>query len=295
MLMQSEAAAGTLTSVSQGASGGVSHVLCLVGIIIIAGALGGLINYFQSVESGTEQPKNSRGASAAPSMRRRIVIGMGAAFLVPLFLNMISSDLLLACRETPTKLLVFAGFCLVAAISSSAFIKSLSDRLIEQATQKAEEANQRVDEVKRDLEPIKAKATEPQGVGAQADRHDSPRYAMPSLTLPQRKVLRALCETGFAFRSVEGISESTGIEPIELRAILNGLAEGGLVRQTPTEDGVRWCLTKQGREVNTSAQTGPDAEVIRLRQSEGVQTTASGAANPGLKRTDTALSRGPAA
>ena len=40
-----------------------------------------------------------------------------------------------------SKFLVFAGFCLVAAISSRAFIKTLSDRILKEATEAKEKAS----------------------------------------------------------------------------------------------------------------------------------------------------------
>jgi len=49
------------------------------------------------------------------SLLRSLVIGIGASFLVPLFLNMISSDLMRQMDQDAGKLLVFVGFCLIAA------------------------------------------------------------------------------------------------------------------------------------------------------------------------------------
>lgn len=281
MLMQVEAAAAPLRAVAQSTSDGIEHVFCLVGIMLAAGTLGGVINYYQAIGSRPEQPKESPATPFKPRMPHRVVIGIGAAFLVPLFLNMISSDLLLACKETPTKMLVFAGFCLVASISSSAFIRSLSDRLLEQAARSAEEANRRVEEVKTDLEPIKAKATEPDAGAISGSRQALPANEVHDLGVGQR-VLRALCETEFAFRSVEGISRSTGIARRDLEAILNGLVQDGLVRNTLTEDGLRWCITKKGREMEASGRIGQDAEVIKMRHLDsGPRSLTGSAANPG--------------
>jgi hypothetical protein len=265
MLMQVGAVAATIEPASQSSIDGVGHVLCLVGIMLTAGALGGVINYYQSVESPLGQSNETVAARFRPRMWHRTVVGIGAALLVPLFLNMISSDLLLACKESPSKLLVFAGFCIVASISSSAFIRSLSDRLLEQAAQSAEEANRRVDEVKTDLEPIKAKATEP-GVETVpgSGKTFSAEVAPPSPAA--QKVLRALCETEFAFRSLEGLSKSTGIGRDELETILSELSQEGFVRHTSTEDGLRWCITKKGRELEASSLLGQGAEVVSLRK-----------------------------
>lgn len=90
-----------------------------------------------------------------------IIIGVGASLMVPLFLNMISSNLLDVIRGTQTvpgdtsKLLVFFGFCLVAGISSRAFIRTISDRVLseaKEAKQKARKADEKVNEIKAEIE-----------------------------------------------------------------------------------------------------------------------------------------------
>src|SRR5437870_9606053 len=86
----------------------------ILGIILAAGALGGLVSAFTS-----EEGKLSIGFCF-----KRVVIGIACAFVVPLFLNMISSTLLKEAQNDPTPCpyFVFAGFCVIAAISSKAFI-----------------------------------------------------------------------------------------------------------------------------------------------------------------------------
>jgi len=61
------------------------------------------------------------------------------------------------------KLLVLLGFCLVAAISSTAFIRTLSDRILTEARQArrdAAEAKGDAAEVKEAVQPLMVKETE---------------------------------------------------------------------------------------------------------------------------------------
>src|SRR5437899_1806340 len=106
---------------------GGNNMQSLVEIVLVlfgSGVLGGVINYFIT---DTNQEKPLR-------WWQHVIVGIGAAFMVPLFLNMISSGLIDAIRGTekipadPAKLFVLAGFCLVAAVSARAFIRSISDR-----------------------------------------------------------------------------------------------------------------------------------------------------------------------
>lgn len=52
-----------------------SVTLILIAVMLAAGAFGGLINYFVTVKSDAENA----------SIRKSIVIGIGASFLMPLF------------------------------------------------------------------------------------------------------------------------------------------------------------------------------------------------------------------
>ncbi|HVF44674.1 MAG TPA: YEATS-associated helix-containing protein [Pyrinomonadaceae bacterium] len=112
------------------------YVALLILIMILAGCLGGVVNFFQAK---SDDP-------ARADLRHSLVVGVAAAFLVPLFLQMISSTILSTGAANPLELFIFAGFCIVAAISSKAFISSLSERILKDvkeaksASQKAEAA-----------------------------------------------------------------------------------------------------------------------------------------------------------
>src|SRR6266849_838261 len=101
----------------------------LIAVMLAAGMVGGLLNYYMTQSADPEHT----------SILKSLLAGICASFLVPLFLNMISSNLIDAIRgganasSDVSKLFVFAGFCLIAAISSSAFIRTLSDRVLAEA------------------------------------------------------------------------------------------------------------------------------------------------------------------
>jgi len=102
-----------------------------------AGVLGGAIN---TILSRSLPPKD--GEPPLPGLVAHIVLGVGAALIIPLFLSMISSglvgDLAKGSELTPelfAKLLVLAGFCLLAAISSRAFLQSMTQRLLREVAE----------------------------------------------------------------------------------------------------------------------------------------------------------------
>lgn len=107
-------------------AGGITldnYMLLLFGIMLFTGLLGGVANYFLS----------DRGdVFATRDLLKYAVLGMVASLTVPLFLNMISSDLLAMAKSRPVDLFVFAGFCLLFVLFSRRLVASLSSRLRQQ-------------------------------------------------------------------------------------------------------------------------------------------------------------------
>ena len=108
-----------------------SYMLLVLGIMITAGILGGIANYFLA---------ERHAEFAWRDLFKYTVLGVVAALMVPLFLNMISSNLLDLARTRPINLFVFAGFCLIAVIFSRRFLENLSTKLIQQVSQIRKEA-----------------------------------------------------------------------------------------------------------------------------------------------------------
>jgi DNA-binding MarR family transcriptional regulator len=90
----------------------VTFFILVLGIMIISGILAGLTNYFFS------ENQNPRVLEA---ILGRCLLGIAAAFTVPLFLNIISSNLLATAQNNPTNLLVFNGICLIFAFALCRF------------------------------------------------------------------------------------------------------------------------------------------------------------------------------
>jgi DNA-binding MarR family transcriptional regulator len=84
----------------------VSFLILVLGIMVISGILAGLTNYFFS--------KNQK-PQVLEAILGRCLLGIAAAFTVPLFLNIISSNLLVTANKNPINLLVFNGICLIFA------------------------------------------------------------------------------------------------------------------------------------------------------------------------------------
>lgn len=210
--------------------------------MVAAGLLGGAVNHFLSQETDPDQKY----------FGRNLWVGLAASFMVPLFLNMISSNLIDSIRGNATtpgdksKLFVFAGFCLVAAISSRAFIRTLSDRVLreaKEAQQQAREAKADVAEVQSVIEPIVAKETESESPADTA----SAVSLQTTLDDAEKTILRVLATGGWTLRSLSGIAKDSKIDKPTVAQLLERLVDKSLVGRKTGEKAPRWFLTEAGR------------------------------------------------
>jgi hypothetical protein len=103
-----------------------------VAIMLVFGALGGWLNYLR------ERKEDSDNSSTNCSWTMHVLMGVIAAFLVPLFLKIIQSDLVNAIELDFANILVFIGFCLLASITSQRFINTLAERFLQNELKKVE-------------------------------------------------------------------------------------------------------------------------------------------------------------
>src|SRR5690606_11779716 len=137
------------------------HLIILIAIMLAIGAFGGFLNYLNNFDTLENEHKSGKSRS------KYMMLGIGAALLVPLFLKMIESNIIRSGENLDY--LIFAGFCLVAAIFSRRFISTIGDRILEMAKnaekmameskQKAETArkelyvtNERIEDVKQAMD-----------------------------------------------------------------------------------------------------------------------------------------------
>lgn len=242
-------------------------------MITISGLIGGVVNYFMIADNSRKLIMRKKEGQYAPSMRfvflRCIVVGLGASILVPLFLQMISSNLVQdVLKSKVDKIFVFVGFCVVASIFSRRFIISIGEKLLkelEDTKQTAEEANLKAIEAKQIAEESDNKADAVvDAVGEVESKEDvvlqdgvelsneiSKKQLIPSQTISEinRKVLRALLlKPNVTFRSITGISKDTELGSSIIKHILNDLIDSGLVRKLVRADGSDlYSITLKGR------------------------------------------------
>lgn len=233
--------------------------LWVIGIVMfVAGMLGGIVNYFLS-DPAEERPM---------PWWKHATIGVAAAFMVPLFLNMISGDLIDKIRGTNgsladySKIFVLAGFCLAASVSSRAFIGSMSHRLLQavkSANEKSSDAKELAEEAKVEAVYATARAAEAKAVVDPLIEEDEKQIDTGHLMMPasmmestptkdELDVLKAMIGSGFTMRSLSGISKDSGVPKERVNSAISTLLQSELIGQTMSNNGQpRWYPTPKGR------------------------------------------------
>ena len=210
------------------------EIFVILLIIVLGGSLGGLVSAFISEDADVTWA----------FCLRRMVIGLGAAFLVPLFLNMISSNLLEQAKTTPSAYLIFGGFCIISAVSSKVFISSISDRLIRQV----KEVEEKLRAVKESVEPILIKEKEPETRAQFATRSEPQSPVSES----ERSILQALNNGAYSMRTLDGIAKDMSLDFNVVSGYISQLQARGLASKIVGDDKRSfWYLTQLGKMAAT--------------------------------------------
>ncbi len=229
----------------------MNSIAALVLIMIAAGALGGFTNFL--LTTSTDERVVLGGRVAAPVPLRwwgYILIGVVASFIVPLFLSLVQSDLLAniisSDKLDPYRVFLFIGFCLVAAISSRAFIQTISDRVLalaRQASQSAQQAKNDTDEL-AEVVASESETVEPTVELSLAEA----TAQQPSLSSDESRILQAVQAKPYKRRTLNGIANDSGIHFLRTREILGRLKMKGLVRDIPSKktNNLLYEITSEG-------------------------------------------------
>ena len=220
----------------------------LILIMLVAGVAGGTVNF-------SMQRSEHEGWSL---WLQSIAVGCGASFLMPLFLNTISSELVKNIlndsgpNSSRADVFIFFGFCLLAAISSKAFIQTLTDKVLKETREtkkELEEAKEDISEIQTAVNPlIETETTDTETSVAKGS--DTP--TMVQLTENENTVLRTLTNSNYTLRSKYGVTKEAGISREEVNQRLCNLIEKGLADEVQGKKGTRWAVTFEGRRIANS-------------------------------------------
>lgn len=231
----------------------------IIYITVFAGIFGGTVNYFQLY---------SKDYSGLMNYAKCVVLGLGAAFLVPLFLQMISSQLvdhvIVPTKDTLDSGFIFLGFCMIAAIFSKRFIETIGEKIlkrVEEVDKNASAAKQLAEKSKEDVDLLASKATEPDPTDPDAVDVMEHISATDLLNRGQTQggkltaedignAIKALKDTKYTFRTLKGIIRDTGMEGEKSGTLLSFLKNAQLVKEVNKDGKVFYALTEKGNKVN---------------------------------------------
>lgn len=214
-----------------------NHIFILAAVMSIAGVFGGLINYYQLTQEREDE-------AALP---RCIVLGIGAAFLVPVILFFVQSDLILEIQEDPSRLLIYTGFCLIVAIASRLVLTSTPKRILREshvARTQVEAMQHELRVMQEELLPLLDTETEQD---TDADDNAGPIDPNEELDIAASKVLKTLGVGRHIYRSMAGLCREAGADETTIQKSLNVLVSRQLAGKLNTRKGVRWYLNEKGR------------------------------------------------
>ncbi|MBK7355293.1 YEATS-associated helix-containing protein [Propionivibrio sp.] len=220
-----------------------SYMLMVLLIMVVAGVLGGVANFFLSDRQNDRQRDYSR-----RDWGKYLILGVIAALTVPLFLNMLSSNLLEAARTRPVDFFVFAGFCLIYVVASRRFFENVANKLMNQ-----------MDQMKRDMVQIKqqrqdvaapALREEPASPGENHAATARPEVVRESLSYNDIEILRALSEECYVYGNLVGLTDKTGLARDLVSTRLAVLKNLGIIETRINEKNVlHWYVSLKGKQM----------------------------------------------
>lgn len=230
----------------------MENFLCtIIYITIISGLFGGAINYLIFENN-----------HKLISIFRSIFTGIGAAFVVPLFLQTIASDLIGQCKEDPQYFLVYAGFCLIASIFSRRFLDTVAKRALEQAQEADRNAQLALDKVSDQEERIEDllinnteqdEELELNQIEISGDMNS--KYS--NLGDEIVSILKAFKNSKYTYRTAKGISSEIKSELNSVESLLNELERRDIVKRGLSNNAGKlyWTLTEKGSKLKLSITT----------------------------------------
>ena len=221
-----------------------AYMLVILLIMVAAGILGGVANYFLS-ERQSDPDRREWGKYA--------VLGVISALTVPLFLNMISSNLLEAARTRPVDFFVFAGFCLIYVVASRRVFENVANKLLYQ-----------MDQMKREMLQIKQRQD-----GSSSATHDEPAPELSPALKPEAvkeslsyndiEILRALSEESYVYGNLVGLTDKTGLARDLVSTRLTVLKNLGLIETRINDKNVlHWYVSLRGKQMLGDILSGQD-------------------------------------
>jgi len=185
-------------------------------------------------------------------LRSSLVLGVVAAFAIPAFLELASIgqnsttlvDGMLVKGELQSKsILVYSGFCLIAAVSGQSFVTKLSSKIIEQLDAQVESAQKNINEAMRRNDEAEEEIEEL--MQDMEELHSS--RGIPTLDPQVMRVLREIEQSDHRRVDIEEMRSKTGFNEEQIRSSLKELEEFYMLSEKNTDGVTTWRTRPAGR------------------------------------------------
>jgi hypothetical protein len=205
----------------------------LIIIMLLSGIFGGVVSYFLNEDTSVRSVKFK--------ITKDIIVGTGASALVPLFLNMISSDLITNQQDSYSNLYVFAGICLLFSIYAKPIIETMSKQVIKQIQEKQRNTENTLDKlIESQIEPDKEDIN---SFGAAKDINENDNDHLDN----NEKVIRAFMNTRYAFKSQKNIEDDTKLNKNLVEGVLESLIKQRTISFIIRDNQKYYYLTRKGK------------------------------------------------
>jgi hypothetical protein len=223
-------------------------MLVILLIMVAAGLLGGVANYFL---------RDRQSDLGRQDWVKYPILGVIAALTVPLFLNMISSNLLEAARTRPVDFFVFAGFCLIYVVALRRPFENVANKLLTQ-----------MDQIKREMSQMKQQRNEapPAVVREEVVPVAEAPPVVPkqevvkeSLSYNDIEILRALAEENYVYGNLVGLTDKTGLARDLVSTRLTVLKNLGIIETRINDKNIlHWFVSPKGKQMLGDILSGQD-------------------------------------
>jgi len=210
------------------------YVSILAGIMLFTGVLGGLANSLNAKKEDRDYV-------------RSILLGIVATLTIPLFLKIVDSQIIADSGNLNNyNILVFTGFCVLAAFYAINFLEGLSSRILQDLEKKVDQTDQKLTATDEKLQETAQKTD----LVLDAQIYSSPKIEDGEKSV-RKGGYRALVEgeqnphlvVEAAFdknlETLDSLVDKTGLKPEEVQQVLTDLIQKGIIQKS----------THRGKEV----------------------------------------------
>lgn len=201
----------------------IEFAVVLFVIMLAGGAFGGWASYFLN-------------DSESKSKTKSIILGISASMIVPVFLSMISSNLLVVAQKEIDKLFILSGFFVLAGVFSRNFLENIYSKVLQQVG----DIGKKVKTIEESSEEI-----------------DIPSEILPegfleknNINEEEYKLMNTLLTGTYTYRSTSGLIQDSQLERKHIEKALNTLLAKKLIgSRVNKKDKIRYYLSSEGRQL----------------------------------------------